>query len=175
MSTKATGDRAEAIAAAELERRGGGEVVWRVDERLDLHTVELERDLVDAAVVRGIDLDREACDDLRALGGQAGVAGHFRHAARTRDIAKGGGLYYSPNGGSTFNMGPEGSYIGGLMKGSVSVIDIPTVRRDTDGNHVSANTRSLKRIADIVFTVTGKNAASSGYNLYTDWVRLIKQ
>ncbi len=31
-----------------------------------------------------------------------------------------------PNGGSTFKMGVEGSYIGGLMKGTVSVLDIPT-------------------------------------------------
>ncbi|MEZ4903967.1 MAG: hypothetical protein R2822_20575 [Spirosomataceae bacterium] len=30
-----------------------------------------------------------------------------------------------PNGGSTFKMGIEGSYIGGLMKGTVSVMDIP--------------------------------------------------
>ncbi len=30
-----------------------------------------------------------------------------------------------PNGGSTFEAGPEGSYIGGLMKGSVTVLDIP--------------------------------------------------
>ncbi len=31
-----------------------------------------------------------------------------------------------PNGGSTFTLGPEGSYIGSLMKGTVSVIDIPS-------------------------------------------------
>ena len=31
-----------------------------------------------------------------------------------------------PNGGSTFTLGPEGSYIGSLMKGTVSVLDIPT-------------------------------------------------
>ena len=30
-----------------------------------------------------------------------------------------------PNGGSTFTLGPEGSYIGSLMKGTVSVMDIP--------------------------------------------------
>lgn len=34
-----------------------------------------------------------------------------------------------PNGGSTFKMGIEGSYIGGLMKGTVSVLDIP---KDTE-------------------------------------------
>jgi YVTN family beta-propeller protein len=31
-----------------------------------------------------------------------------------------------PNGGSTFALGPEGSYIGSLMKGTVSVMDVPT-------------------------------------------------
>lgn len=31
-----------------------------------------------------------------------------------------------PNGGKTFTMGPEGDYIGSLMKGTVSIIDIPS-------------------------------------------------
>ena len=38
--------------------------------------------------------------------------------------AKGKGS--GPNGGSTFDAGPEGSYIGSLMKGTVQVVDIPT-------------------------------------------------
>ncbi len=38
--------------------------------------------------------------------------------------AKGKGS--GPNGGSTFDIGPEGSYIGSLMKGTVQVVDIPT-------------------------------------------------
>ena len=38
--------------------------------------------------------------------------------------AKGKGS--GPNGGSTFDSGPEGSYIGSLMKGTVQVVDIPT-------------------------------------------------
>ncbi len=38
--------------------------------------------------------------------------------------AKGKGS--GPNGGSTFEISPEGSYIGSLMKGTVQVIDIPT-------------------------------------------------
>ncbi len=33
-----------------------------------------------------------------------------------------------PNGGGAFTLGPEGSYIGGLMKGTVSVMDVPTDR-----------------------------------------------
>lgn len=35
------------------------------------------------------------------------------------------GFGSGPNGGSTFDIGPEGSYIGSLMKGTVQVIDIP--------------------------------------------------
>ena len=36
------------------------------------------------------------------------------------------GFGSGPNGGSTFKRGPEGSYIGSLMKGTVEVLDIPT-------------------------------------------------
>jgi YVTN family beta-propeller protein len=35
------------------------------------------------------------------------------------------GFGSGPNGGSTFDPGPEGSYIGSLMKGTVQVLDIP--------------------------------------------------
>jgi YVTN family beta-propeller protein len=35
------------------------------------------------------------------------------------------GFGSGPNGGSTFDRGPEGSYIGSLMKGTVQVVDIP--------------------------------------------------
>lgn len=35
------------------------------------------------------------------------------------------GFGSGPNGGSTFERGPEGSYIGSLMKGTVQVLDIP--------------------------------------------------
>ncbi len=41
-------------------------------------------------------------------------------------VANAKGFGSGPNGGSTFNRGPEGSYIGSLMKGTVEVIDIPT-------------------------------------------------
>lgn len=40
-------------------------------------------------------------------------------------IANAKGYGSGPNGGATFNPGPEGSYIGNLMKGSVTVMDIP--------------------------------------------------
>jgi YVTN family beta-propeller protein len=36
------------------------------------------------------------------------------------------GFGSGPNGGSTFERGPEGSYIGALMKGTVQVLDIPS-------------------------------------------------
>ncbi|HSO87783.1 MAG TPA: bifunctional YncE family protein/alkaline phosphatase family protein [Draconibacterium sp.] len=36
------------------------------------------------------------------------------------------GFGSGPNGGSIFDRGPEGSYIGSLMKGTVQVVDIPT-------------------------------------------------
>lgn len=41
-------------------------------------------------------------------------------------VANAKGFGSGPNGGSTFNIGPEGSYIGSLMKGTVQVVDIPT-------------------------------------------------
>lgn len=41
-------------------------------------------------------------------------------------VANAKGMGSGPNGGSTFKMGAEGSYIGSLMKGVVSVFDIPT-------------------------------------------------
>ncbi len=41
-------------------------------------------------------------------------------------VANAKGYGSGPNGGSAFTLGPEGSYIGSLMKGSVTVMDIPT-------------------------------------------------
>lgn len=40
-------------------------------------------------------------------------------------VANAKGYGSGPNGGRTFKIGPEGSYIGSLMKGTVEVIDIP--------------------------------------------------
>lgn len=40
-------------------------------------------------------------------------------------VANAKGFGSGPNGGATFKRGPEGSYIGNLMKGAVSIIDIP--------------------------------------------------
>jgi YVTN family beta-propeller protein len=44
-------------------------------------------------------------------------------------VANAKGYGSGPNGGSSFVMGPEGTYICGLMKGSVSVIDIPSKKQ----------------------------------------------
>ena len=41
-------------------------------------------------------------------------------------VANAKGVGSGPNGGTTFISGPEGSYIGSLMKGTVSIIDIPS-------------------------------------------------
>jgi len=40
-------------------------------------------------------------------------------------VANAKGYGSGPNGGTTFEMGPEGSYIGNLMKGTVAIMDIP--------------------------------------------------
>lgn len=40
-------------------------------------------------------------------------------------VANAKGYGSGPNGGKNFKIGPEGSYIGSLMKGSVTVLDIP--------------------------------------------------
>ena len=40
-------------------------------------------------------------------------------------VANAKGFGSGPNGGTNFTRGPEGSYIGSLMKGTVSIIDIP--------------------------------------------------
>jgi len=44
---------------------------------------------------------------------------------RTLVVSNAKGFGSGPNGGQTFQEGKEGSYIGNLMKGSVSVMDIP--------------------------------------------------
>ncbi len=44
-------------------------------------------------------------------------------------VANAKGFGSGPNGGETFQKGPEGSYIGSLMKGSVSVIPMPSKKQ----------------------------------------------
>lgn len=47
---------------------------------------------------------------------------------KTLIIANAKGYGSGPNGGKDFKLGPEGSYIGSLMKGTVQVVDIPNDR-----------------------------------------------
>jgi YVTN family beta-propeller protein len=49
-------------------------------------------------------------------------------------VANAKGFGSGPNGGKNFSEGPEGDYIGSLMKGTVSVIDIPS---DTELNSLT--------------------------------------
>jgi YVTN family beta-propeller protein len=63
------------------------------------------------------------------------------------------GFGSGPNGGSTFDSGPEGSYIGSLMKGTVQVIDIPTdeeLKKYTE--QVISNNFSFERASSGKFT-----------------------
>jgi YVTN family beta-propeller protein len=45
---------------------------------------------------------------------------------RTLIVANAKGFGSGPNGGTNFNLGPEGSYIGSLMKGTVEILDVPS-------------------------------------------------
>lgn len=44
-------------------------------------------------------------------------------------VANAKGYGSGPNGGADWEMGPEGSYIGSLMKGSVSIMEIPSMEQ----------------------------------------------
>jgi YVTN family beta-propeller protein len=61
-------------------------------------------------------------------------------------VANAKGYGSGPNGGSTFSIGPEGSNIGALMKGTVSVIDIPSDQelKESTSNVVKNNFRFIK-------------------------------
>jgi YVTN family beta-propeller protein len=60
--------------------------------------------------------------------------------------AKGWGS--GPNGGKDYQLGPEGSYIGSLMKGSVSIIDIPddNTIKNTTTKQVIENNFKIRKI-----------------------------
>ena len=67
-------------------------------------------------------------------------------------VANAKGWGSGPNGGSTFVRGPEGSYIGALMKGSVSVIDIPADGElKTMTQQVMANNFRFAKVSDAQF------------------------
>jgi YVTN family beta-propeller protein len=68
------------------------------------------------------------------------------------------GFGSGPNGGSTFNPGPEGSYIGSLMKGTVQVLDIPSdeeLKKYTE--QVIANNFSFEKASSSKFATRKNN------------------
>jgi YVTN family beta-propeller protein len=68
------------------------------------------------------------------------------------------GFGSGPNGGSTFNPGPEGSYIGSLMKGTVQVVDIPTDEQlKTYTEQVIANNFSFEKSSSEKFAWRNNN------------------
>lgn len=67
-------------------------------------------------------------------------------------VANAKGYGSGPNGGSTFKRGPEGSYIGSLMKGTVEVIDIPDEQELAEmTKQVIANNFKFTKSTDPVF------------------------
>ncbi len=73
-------------------------------------------------------------------------------------IANAKGFGSGPNGGSTFTPGPEGSYIGSLMKGTVQIVDIPdekTLGRMTE--QVINNNFKFTKATDPVFATRKNN------------------
>jgi len=64
-------------------------------------------------------------------------------------VANAKGYGSGPNGGAGFVKGPEGSYVGGLMKGTVSVMDLPTpAELQTETEKVIANNFSFTPIGE---------------------------
>lgn len=67
-------------------------------------------------------------------------------------VANAKGFGSGPNGGKTFKKGPEGSYIGSLMKGSVSVIPVPSDRQLKEySKNVVSNNFDIKKVDDPEF------------------------
>ncbi|HTH57668.1 MAG TPA: bifunctional YncE family protein/alkaline phosphatase family protein [Cyclobacteriaceae bacterium] len=74
------------------------------------------------------------------------------------------GFGSGPNGGRNFVDGPEGHYIGALMKGTLSVMDIPSdhelkqlTQKVIDNNFVFTQTENLRGTNPIPFTMDEKS------------------
>ncbi len=68
-------------------------------------------------------------------------------------IANAKGYGSGPNGGPAFEQGPEGSYIGALMKGTVQVVEIPSdAELQAMTGRVVANNYAFRRPADPAFS-----------------------
>jgi len=67
-------------------------------------------------------------------------------------IANAKGFGSGPNGGANFEQGPEGSYIGSLMKGTVEIVDIPDEDElQTMTEQVISNNFKFLKSTDTVF------------------------
>jgi YVTN family beta-propeller protein len=77
---------------------------------------------------------------------------------RTLIVANAKGFGSGPNGGKNFTLGPEGSYIGSLMKGTVEILDVPT---DLELKHMTEqvieNNFKFTRQGDPIFKERTKN------------------
>ncbi|MGM9508861.1 bifunctional YncE family protein/alkaline phosphatase family protein [Larkinella sp. GY13] len=68
-------------------------------------------------------------------------------------VANAKGYGSGPNGGKTFTLGPKGSYIGSLMNGTVSVMDIPTdADLKAETKQVVENNFSIRPVSEIKST-----------------------
>lgn len=78
-------------------------------------------------------------------------------------IANAKGFGSGPNGGTTFKLGADGSYIGSLMKGTVQIADIPKDEQLKEmTEHVVSNNFQFTHATDSVF----KNRANNPIPLY---------
>ena len=73
-------------------------------------------------------------------------------------VANAKGFGSGPNGGKTFERGPEGSYIGSLMKGTIQVVDIPDDSElKATTQRVVANNFKFRKLNDPVFDARKNN------------------
>ncbi len=75
-------------------------------------------------------------------------------------VANAKGFGSGPNGGSAFTLGPKGSYVGNLMNGTVSVMDIPT---DRDGGTADL-VATTKQVIDNNFSFQPVSELKPGTN-----------
>ncbi len=72
---------------------------------------------------------------------------------KTLLVANAKGYGSGPNGGSHFQLGPRGSYIGSLMNGTVSVMDIPTdTQLKAETKQVIENNFTIRPVSEITPT-----------------------
>ena len=80
------------------------------------------------------------------------------HDGKHLIVANAKGFGSGPNGGSAFDPGPEGSYIGALMKGTVQILDIPSDEELKDyTQQVIANNFDFQKASSEKFDWRRKN------------------